>query len=245
MEHFVKNGEAEIWTLISDDNANCDKPYLLLCGAGPGVNDGLNEVAPILNDKYNTIRFNHRGCGKSSADSNYDIDTVISDIEAIRKYYNIKQWYVLGHSWGANIALFYALKYSQHCIKVIYLCGTGVQNDADWGEECAKAAAELKEPERPPRVDVDDTMNYDVLDAEIDSFNKYIQRPMLLKDISQLKIPFLVIIAEKDIRPMWPTIQLSNLLPMGKLKVFENCNHFPWITHPDLLRDTVIEWFGE
>lgn len=244
MEHYVTSDDAKIWTFISDEDPNCNKPYLLMCGAGPGVNDGLNEVAPMLNDKFNTIRFNHRGCGTSTADNNYDIDTVLNDIEAIRQYYNVKHWYVLGHSWGANIALFYALKYPQFCKKVIYLCGTGIQNDADWSEECAKAAVQLEQPERPPRLDIDDTMNYDVLDAEIESFNKYIQRPTLLQDISLLQIPFLVIIADKDVRPMWPTVQLSNLLPKGKLTVFEDCNHFPWITHPDLLRDTVFDWFS-
>ena len=242
MEHYVPVGTARIWTVISDENINCDKPVLLMCGGGPGVNDGLNEVSPLFEDMFNTIRFNHRGCGSSTADCNYNIDTVIGDIEAIRRYYNVNSLYILGHSWGANIALFYALKYPQYCKKVVYLCGIGIQNDADWNAECAKAAAASEGPERPPRLDIDDTMNYEVLDAELDSFVKFIQRPMLLRDIAQFRLPVLVICGEKDIRPMWPALQLSNLLPDGQTVIFDNCGHYPWLTHDDLLRKTVTDW---
>lgn len=152
MEHYVTSGTAKIWTTINDESPKCSKPYLLMCGGGPGVNDGLNEVDPILNTRFNTIRFNHRGCGSSTAAKNYNIETVLNDIEAIRQFYRVDSWYVLGHSWGANIALFYTLKFSKHCKSVIYLCGMGVQNDMDWSAECATNAAELKEPERPPRL---------------------------------------------------------------------------------------------
>jgi hypothetical protein len=57
MNQFVTNGTAKIWTNISD-TLHCNKPYLCMCGGGPGVNDGLSEVDPLLNIRFNTIRFN-------------------------------------------------------------------------------------------------------------------------------------------------------------------------------------------
>ena len=131
MEHFVTNGIANIWTHINKSQ-NIEKEYLCLCGGGPGVSDGLSAVDPLLNNHYNIIRFDYRGCGSSTADGNYDIETTLDDIEKIRQFYNIESWYTLGHSWGANIALFYALKYPQFCKGIIYLCGIGVQNNNDW-----------------------------------------------------------------------------------------------------------------
>jgi len=58
-------------------------------------------------------------------------------------------------------------------------------------------------------------INYDVLNYALRSFNKYIQGPMILKDISMLYVPTLIICGEKDIRPNWPAIQVSNLLPVA------------------------------
>jgi len=232
-EQYVTSGTAKIWTHINDNNA---KPYLLMCGAGPGVNDGLSEVDTLINDRFNTIRFNHRGCGTSTADGNYKIETVLEDIETIRRYYGVENWFILGHSWGANIALFYALKHPQVCKKVIYLCGIGVQNDSDWAEECAKNTDEFEQGDFKT-----DDMNYEVLDAEIKSFNKYIQQPTILRDIAKLQIPFYVILGAKDPRPSWATIQLAHLLPMAELKILGECGHFPWLTHPDLLKEIILE----
>lgn len=245
MEHYITISGANIWTIIHDELADSQKPFLLMCGGGPGVNDGLNEMDPLLNEYFNTIRFNTRGCGTSTADKNYSIETVINDIEEIRKYFNVEKWYILGHSWGANIALFYALEHPEHCERIVYLCGLGVQNDMDWSEECARHAAEQTEPERPPRQDVDDTMNYEVLDVQIHSFHKYIQKPMLLRQIATLPIPVCVMCGRLDIRPMWPAIQLANLLPYGKLLIFEECGHFPWVTHPEQVKSSVLDWFHD
>jgi proline iminopeptidase len=240
MEYFITIGTTKIWTNINN-NQHCTKPYLCMCGGGPGVSDGLSEVDPLLNVRYNTIRFDPRGCGRSTEDGKYDIETAIDDIEAIRQFYNIESWYILGHSWGADIALFYTLKYPQYCRSVIHLCGLGVQNDIDWSEECAKNNE--YEPEETPETS-NYPMNYDVLDKALHSYWKYIQSPMLLKNISMLQVPFLIICAEKDPRPAWPNIQLSNLLPVAKLIILERCGHFPWLSNPDLLCKTIFDWFG-
>ena len=111
-----------------------------MCGGGPGINDGLSGCAPFLNNHLNTIRFNQRGCGSSTADGKYDIITTIDDIETIRKFYNVEKRFLLGHSWGANVTLFYALKYPQFCKGIVYLCGIGVQNNDDWNTEFKKNA---------------------------------------------------------------------------------------------------------
>ena len=239
MEHFVTNGTANIWTHITKSQ-DIDKEFLCLCAGGPGVSDGLSEIDPLLNSNYNIIRFDYRGCGDSTADGKYDIETTIDDIEKIRQFYNIESWYILGHSWGANVALFYALKYPQFCKGIIYLCGAGVQNNDDWHTEFNENAAKMTEPEIT--LPEDFKINYDVLNYGLCSFKKYIQAPMILKNISVLQVPTLIICGEKDIRPRWTVVQLSNLLPMGTLKILNECGHFPWHTHPDLLKKTIIDW---
>jgi proline iminopeptidase len=119
MENYINVDNSEIWTIINDDIDN-SKPFLCLCGGGPGIGDSLFQVDNLIKINFNIIRFEQRGCGRSSKDGNYLIETVISDLEEIRKFYNIKKWYVGGHSWGAGVALFYGLKYQYACNGIIY-----------------------------------------------------------------------------------------------------------------------------
>lgn len=238
MENYVKAGAAELWTHISDTTNN-DKPYICFCNGGPGLGDYLSEIDDLLKSRFNVIRFEQRGCGRSTKDNNYSIETTIDDVDEIRKYYKIKSWYILGHSWGAGIALFYANKYRTNCKGVVYISGMGIQNDNDWSEEFNKNSKNLEEPETNLP---EDAINYDVTNAGLRSYNQYIKLPMLLKEISGLNIPVLTICGKKDIRPIWPAVQLANLLPNCTLRIFEECNHFPWKQNRDLLRDTIFQW---
>ena len=58
------------------------------------------------------IRFEARGCGRSSAVPPYTIATCLADLEAIRQHYGVVRWIVGGHSAGADLALAYALHIS-------------------------------------------------------------------------------------------------------------------------------------
>ena len=239
MEQCISLGETRLWTHASADEPG-SKPTMLLWGGGPGLSDGLAEVDPLINSRYRTIRFDPRGCGRSTEDGRYDMDTAIDDVEAIRQFYQVDRWHMLGHSWGADLSLFYAIKYPQHCLRVMHFCGLGVQNDKDWSEECA--ANNEYEPEGTPTGNPY-PMNYDVLDQAIRSYEKYIQRPMLPRSIATLQVPFFVVCSRKDPRPMWPNLQLANLLPVAQLKVLEDCGHFPWLKQPDLVANMVFGWF--
>lgn len=242
MENYVEIGTTILWTHISD-TINKDKPYICLCGGGPGIGDSLSEIDDLLKFRFNIIRFEQRGCGRSTKDGNYLIETTIDDVDKIRKFYKIDSWYILGHSWGAGIALFYANKYKNRCKGVVYISGMGIQNDNDWSEEFNNNSKNLKEPEinLPENFQI----NYDVTNAGLRSYNQYIKSPTLLKDISILNIPVLIICGKKDIRPIWPAIQLSNLLPDCTLKIFDECNHFPWKQNCELLKDTIFLWFND
>ncbi|OKH53916.1 hypothetical protein NIES2101_09220 [Calothrix sp. HK-06] len=68
-------------------------------------------VAALIDDVARTIRVDPHGCGRSSSSPAYDLQAIIADLDKIRKRLGIKQWVLLGHSWGADVALAYALKY--------------------------------------------------------------------------------------------------------------------------------------
>lgn len=89
----------------------------------------------MIDDMANIIRFEQRACGGSTIDYNCDINTTISDLEHIRKFYGILKWTIGGHSGGANLALAYALKYSENTKALLYISGNGIQRNREQLEE--------------------------------------------------------------------------------------------------------------
>ena len=108
MERLIKNGSAEIWTTTNGSGI----PFIL-CNGGPGCDDYLEPVSDMVEDMCQVIRFEPRGCGRSTYDGNYDLDTTIEDIEFIRREYQCDRMIIGGHSAGPGIALAYTIRYPE------------------------------------------------------------------------------------------------------------------------------------
>jgi proline iminopeptidase len=90
------------------------KPALFLHG-GPGGGCSANNRRLFDPDRYRIILFDQRGCGRSrphaSAVPELRANTtadLVSDIETLRRTFEIERWLLLGGSWGATLALAYA-----------------------------------------------------------------------------------------------------------------------------------------
>lgn len=201
-------------------------PVVLISG-GPGCSDYLEPVAKVIDDVAQTIRFDWRGCGRSSHTPPYNLQTAISDLDMLRSTLNLEQWVVLGHSWGADVALAYALTHPSCTMGVIYLSGRGLQNDSDWKEAYRKGrdAGQEQIPEfaYPPNPEVNAVAN--------DSWKVFIKQPTLWKRISLLTVPMLAVAGSKDIRPSWPVKQVVNLMPCACFHQIEGAGHYLWLTH--------------
>jgi len=56
----------------------------------------------LLEDKLEMIYLDQRGCGRSehSPTQDYSLSRIIDDIEELRKFLGVNEWYVMGHSFG-------------------------------------------------------------------------------------------------------------------------------------------------
>jgi proline iminopeptidase len=95
MENYVDIGGIKLWTEIT---GHCKDNFIMLCNGGPGMADYLSPVAEMTDDMAAVIRFEQRSCGRSTIDYNCDVETCVSDLEYIRRFYGIDQWIVGGHS---------------------------------------------------------------------------------------------------------------------------------------------------
>ena len=99
---------------------------LVLCHGGPGLWDYLGPLAQLLPGEFQVHRYDQRGCGRSTGDGPYTVGQFVADLDAVRQAMGLESWWVGGHSWGAELALRYALAYPARTQGVVYLCGTGI-----------------------------------------------------------------------------------------------------------------------
>ena len=236
MEKYLTLGDARIWTISEGQGI----PFLL-CNGGPGCDDYLGPVSQMVGDMCRVIRFEPRGCGRSTYDGNYDLETTIGDIEAIRVAYGVEQWIIGGHSAGPDVALAYAIRYPKHVLGMIGIAGGRVVNDREWSKIYKQNLAEQGE-DYGGKVFVADPL---VNKMGMASWRGYIQRPTLLKEIAEISVPAIFINAENDIRPNWPTQQLAHLIPLGQYVEIPGATHSIWLTHGAELKTALTKAINE
>ncbi len=221
-ERWVAASGAQLWTTESGSGT-----ALLLFNGGPGCSDYLQPVAAMLDDRCRVIRFEARGCGRSSWDGKYDLDTLLDDAEVIRRAYDVERWIVGGHSAGPSFALAYALRYSAPVLGIIGVAGGSIVNDRDW----SRTYHERFENEGEDKGGIEFHSDTEVNALGVLTWREYIKRPTLLREIAALQVPAVFINAENDIRPNWPTQQIAHLLPRGKYVSIGGATHYPWLSH--------------
>jgi proline iminopeptidase len=102
---------------------------LVLAHGGPGLSNNLQPVAAMVDDVARVHLYDQRGSGRSSPEGPWNVETFVADLDALRAHWGHERWIVGGHSWGAVLALFYALAHPERTLGVIYLAGTGIH----WG----------------------------------------------------------------------------------------------------------------
>ncbi len=109
---------------------------LVLMHGGPGADLYTLMSFKRLADSFTLIFYDHRCNGRSTgADvTSMTMDNLTADADALRQALGFDRWAVLGHSFGGNVALEYALRYPQ-CVSHLVLVNTG--GDYRWPSENA------------------------------------------------------------------------------------------------------------
>ncbi|MFI5833496.1 alpha/beta fold hydrolase [Micromonospora sp. NPDC051300] len=123
-------------------------PPLVLCHGGPGMWDYLGPVARLLDDRVRVIRWDQRGCGRSERRGPYAIDRFVADLDAVRAQLGGPRVALLGHSWGAHLALRYALTHPDRVSHLIYVSGTGIDPERGWHPHYERNLRRRLEPYR-------------------------------------------------------------------------------------------------
>lgn len=107
-------------------------PALVFCHGGPGLWDMFVDLAAPLAQVARVVRWDQRGCGRSERRGPYTVARYLADLDAVRDQLAAAQMALLGHSWGATLALRYALQHPDRVSHLSYVSGTGIDPKSTW-----------------------------------------------------------------------------------------------------------------
>jgi proline iminopeptidase len=99
---------------------------LIMRHGGPGLWDMFGSLAATLPGHLRVIRWDQRGCGRSEHRGPFRVARSAADLDAVRSHLDLSKTALLGHSWGATLALRYALDHPDRVSALVYVSGTGL-----------------------------------------------------------------------------------------------------------------------
>jgi proline iminopeptidase len=105
----------QVWTKKIGDG----KIKVLLLHGGPAIpHDYLECFEDFLpKEGMEIYYYDQLGCGNSDAPADtslYNINRYVQEVEQVRKGLGLDNFYIVGHSWGAMLAMEYLAKYQNH-----------------------------------------------------------------------------------------------------------------------------------
>lgn len=131
--------------MIANDGARLN---VAVVGRGPDVvvlSGGPGRVHYLAHEHlapkgYRSWFPDPRGVGGSGGGP-HDMEQAVDDLEAVRRAIGAPKWLVLGHSWGSDLAIRYALDHPDRVRGVVGVAGHGLHRDREWYAEYASGKA--------------------------------------------------------------------------------------------------------
>jgi len=221
---LIQVGNAELHVGVTGHG-----PDVVVLTGGPGCVQYLerDDISPLGHRAWYP---EPRGVGRSSGGP-HSMAQAINDLESIRTAVGVATWIVVGHSWGCDLAVRYAVDHPASVEAVVGVAGRGPQRDRTWSEAYEAGKAE------EPAVAIDWVP--EVHAALGESFTEWIHRPDLWRRLATCDVPMHFIAAGADIRPSWSLAQLAELVPGGRFSTVPGVPHDFWFTHPEVWTKTV------
>jgi pimeloyl-ACP methyl ester carboxylesterase len=104
-------------------------------------------VAPLLTKKFRVVAMDQRGHGLSDKPSSYSAAEVTGDLGALIDYLGFDRTAIVGHSWGASVAVQFAAENSSRTAAIVLVDGGIMEISARMSWE------EAEKQMRPPEID--------------------------------------------------------------------------------------------
>lgn len=244
--------DARLWTATQGAGSP-----VVLCSGGPGDSDHLSHVAAMIEDMALVHRFDPRACGRSTGGPPFTLLRAVEDLDSLRQHWGHAAWTLIGHSFGALVALAYAALHPEHTRAVAYVSCLIAP-----ASELSRALSEfrLTRDQRGEIGDVGDPALRERIERTVARMTKhtnaqvnrelgadgmrYCSTPAFQGALARIDVPVLLVHGERDPRPMWAVERLARTLLRGSLVRMPGVGHFPDLEAPERYR-TMVRGFLE
>jgi proline iminopeptidase len=239
MAHLTTDDGCRLWTEVSGDG-----PPVVLVHGGPGWWDVFHDLSL---PGFTLRRWDQRGSGRSDRRGPYTLDRFVADLETMCGQ---EPCALIGHSWGASLALQYAADHPDHLTHLVLVSSTGLDGpppdyrtrvaeilaatpaDDPWiariSTGFADRATALEHARRlnTPRFE----LNRECADAVLAELSAI---PDRAGACTRIAAPTLLVHGADDLRPPYVTDTLLAALPNAERVVLDGVGHYPWVEDPD------------
>ena len=123
--HMVEVEGGRVWVRVNGDLDAHAEPAVFIHGGPGGDHLGFGGMLSMADERA-IILYDQLDSGMSDRPedpANWRVERFVGELEAIRQELGIERWHLVGHSWGAALALEYAAAYPEHTASAV-LAGT-------------------------------------------------------------------------------------------------------------------------
>lgn len=247
----VADDGCRLWTSVGGSG-----PPVILVHGGPGWWDMFGGLADLLSDVSTVYRWDQRGSGRSDRLGPYTFARFLADLDVVRAASGHEQVTVLGHSFGATLALRYALAHPARVARLLYVSGVGLDGPVPGYRERADAimTAEAHEDVWLARVSLGFAdrrtamaqaralttprfaANTECAEALVAEKRAWANPVAACRNLT---VPTVVVHGALDLRPPSVTDSLIAALPDVTRVIIDGAAHYPWIENPQAFRQAV------
>lgn len=122
----MSDGARLHWVALGD---TARRPVVVLLHGGPGLPDYLGDVAPLIADLASVHRYDQRGTGRSPWRGAHSLARHVDDLAELLDAWQMPEAVLIGHSYGADLASRFCLRYPHRVAGMMLMCGPFV---GDW-----------------------------------------------------------------------------------------------------------------
>lgn len=205
----MDDGEVVEAATTRRDGAPNAVPVLVLCDE-----DACEGIVALLDEVSVVHAFDARG---RSAAGGASMDRLVADVEALRRHWGHERIAVVGHAFGAALALAYAGAHPDRVAATGCLGGLGIGERVVPADRDGDGAAP------------DELERRLVSDAEQIGAAVRTARPVFF------------VHGAADPRPVANVVALAAKAPVARKRLIEGAGHRPWRERPDEVRDLLHE----
>src|SRR5215212_8025996 len=122
-EGYIDVGDGRVWY---ESAGTGDRTVLLLHGGPGGNSEDLSPFLDLANEGFRVVRYDQLGSWRSDKPDDlslWQVPRFVAEVETVRQALALGRMHLLGQSWGAFLAIEYALHHGEHLRSLVLASG--------------------------------------------------------------------------------------------------------------------------